>query len=29
MTETPNFPALDITFSAPLIADTNSGWLCV
>lgn len=29
MTDTPNFPALDITFSAQIIADNNSGWLCV
>lgn len=29
MTDTPSFPALDITFSAQIIADNNSGWLCV
>lgn len=28
-TETPSFPALDITFSAQTIADNNSGWSCV
>ena len=29
MTDTPSVPALDITFSAQIIADNNSGWLCV
>ncbi len=29
MTDTPSFPALDIAFAAPIIADNNSGWLCV
>ncbi len=29
MTDPSYFPALDMTFSAQIIADNNSGWLCV